>query len=150
MPRRRPAGLVASEIVSVLESANRVLSGHTIAKRLAERGEPVASSQTFRILDDLCGKGLVHRVEIANGYVSGPPNNEGNFICALCGSLTSIEIPSQFEEVANLARKHGMAPFRIMIEAAGVCKSCRHTEAGQTLSLVTPLRRAPLAATAGA
>lgn len=128
MPSRRPVGRLAAAIIAELKSSNRVLSGNALARRLTARGEPVLPSQVFAKLHELCAEDLVHRVEIANGFVHGPPSVQANFVCAYCGLVTAVDLPHQFDAVGDIARACDIMPHRVLIEAAGTCQSCRDTE----------------------
>ena len=117
-----------SEILSCLRKAKEPMSAYAILDRVRTAG--ISHPPTvYRALNDLMRKGMVHRLESRSAFVAcGHGGCDGKFafaICRQCGKV--VEIPLSDDDQAALLGlvPHEIAPERVTLEIAGLCKACR-------------------------
>ena len=116
-------------VLEALRQAHEPLSAYALLDRLRARGF-TAAVQVYRALKHLVGRGLAHRLETMNAYVScayrdGCGRGFAVFmICDRCGHI------SEFRDVMLSARLDGWSGrngFRLSsatIEMHGACSAC--------------------------
>ena len=117
-----------SEILSCLRKAKEPMSAYAILDRVRTAG--ISHPPTvYRALADLMQKGMVHRLELRSAFIAcGHGGCDGKFafaICRQCGRV--VEIPLSDDDQAALLGlvPDEIAPERVTLEIAGLCKSCR-------------------------
>lgn len=123
--QRRLPGALGGMIVDLLLSAGRPMSGYFLTLELGLIGHRVFSTQVFRSINQLCDQEKIHRIELMNSYVPGPPWQAANLVCRVCGSLAQIPVPAVFGELEALAVQRGMRVHRTIVESTGLCEECR-------------------------
>jgi Fur family zinc uptake transcriptional regulator len=99
---------------------------------IAAYGEGGAKPPTvYRALEFLERLGFAHRLESLNAYVacrrSGEVHAAAFLICECCGAAAEIE-PEIAAGVESAAEAHGYSLRGVMLEARGLCSSCRTEE----------------------
>jgi len=116
-------------ISSLLDGSDRAMSAYDIIEALYPHG--ISSPPTvYRSLARLVAKGLVHRVESLNAFVSckthtHAPNVEALFaICNDCGKITEFSDNEVAERMRAWARDNSFKIEHTALELRGSCSRC--------------------------
>ncbi len=117
-------------IFSVLINAKAPLTAYKILERKAVQHAGLKAPLTiYRALDGLIEKGLVHRIESLNAFVScsSSPHKEaaGFMICEQCGATLELPVNACENPLRQQASNNGFLLHKINIEMLGVCECCR-------------------------
>ena len=124
----------AEEVYAVLKGAGRALSAYQILERL--RGSSIrAPTQVYRALEQLQSTGSVHRIHSLNAFVACVLGNHdasrpGILVCQQCGSVFEFEAPA-LETLPAEIRGTGFMPQSVVLEVAGLCRTCRNAPGPQ-------------------
>lgn len=116
-------------IFDVLAGFDKPASAYDIADLVSQkRGKRVAPNSVYRILDLFVSNNLAMRVESANAYIAnahpGCVHDCIFLVCGQCGEATHIDDDRLSEGVRKVARDHGFAPERPVMEVLGRCAKC--------------------------
>ena len=135
MPQERKRKESAAErndalILDALESSNTALSAYDLIEALYDQGI-ISPPTVYRSLARLISKGLVHRVESLNTFVScrnhsHDPNIETLFaICNTCGTVKEISDKKIAARVRALAQENDFSISQTALEMRGSCIECQ-------------------------
>ena len=116
------------KVLDVLACANKPLSAYDILDKLRRSG--VRSPPTvYRALEHLTKRGLVHRIESLNAFVTcqhqGEHDTTSQFaICSSCGAVEELEDTSIDKTVKKLGQKFLKRVEHKAIEITGICCDC--------------------------
>ncbi len=83
----------------------------------------------YRALEFLVRLGLAHRIESKNAFVAcdiGACARSTIFLlCEQCGAASEADAGHALEDVAQAAKRAGFELRRTMLEASGLCATCR-------------------------
>lgn len=118
-----------AEIFAVLASFGKPGSAYDIADLVSrKRGKRVAPNSVYRILDLFVKNNIATRVESANAYIAnahpGCVHDCIFLVCGKCGEATHIDDDALTNTVRRMARDHGFAPQRPIMEVLGLCAKC--------------------------
>lgn len=121
---RRPGGWLKAQILTMLDQAERPITGQQLARKLNEEAVPVHHSAVFRTLNQMMVEGALARVELASAYLIGSPVLL-YLVCTKCGGVTGQEAHEPAAALNCMSAKLGFAATRMILEVAGLCRSCR-------------------------
>lgn len=118
-----------ADIFAVLASFAKPGSAYDIADLVSQkRGKRVAPNSVYRILDLFVKSNIATRVESANAYIAnahpGCVHDCIFLVCGQCGEATHIDDDALTSTVRKMARDHGFAPQRPIMEVLGLCAKC--------------------------
>ncbi|MBM6594819.1 Fur family transcriptional regulator [Microvirga pudoricolor] len=117
---------------AILEAAPGPMSAYEVLDRMREAGA-VTPPTIYRSLDKLIEKGLAHRLESLNAYVSckhpHPQEMAAFAICETCGSVNEFSDPHIDERLAHWSGIHSFQPKKVTVEVRGLCEACQSPEA---------------------
>ncbi len=114
-------------VLVALKDATEPLSHEALMGRLSE---PLDRATVYRILSDLCGKGLLRRMDLGDhiwrfeladscGWLS---NNHAHFLCDDCGVVTCL--PELEIQAANGALPARLVGAQLHLRLSGRCGEC--------------------------
>ena len=124
------------QVLSVLIKANVALSAYEIAERCnADSDSNMPAMSVYRILDFLQNQNLIHRLEIANKYVScshvtcSHEHGQSQFlICGGCRHVEEIYLsPDAVDALQTAASSAGFRAISPQLEIKGWCAECRQS-----------------------
>ena len=124
------------QVLSVLIEADVALSAYEIAERCnAGSDSNMPAMSVYRILDLLQDQNLIHRLEIANKYVScshmtcSHEHDQSQFlICGGCRHVEEIYLsPDAVDALQTAARSVGFSAISPQLEIKGWCAECRQS-----------------------
>ena len=122
------------QVLSVLIEADVALSAYEIAERCnAGSDSNMPAMSVYRILDLLQDQNLIHRLEIANKYVScsnmtcSHEHDQSQFlICGGCRHVEEIYLsPDAVDALQTAASSAGFSAISPQLEITGWCAECR-------------------------
>lgn len=98
----------------------------------AKQGRNPAPIAIYRALDFLKEVGLIHRLESLNAFVACLHRHEENervvfLICEACRRVDEAVLPPLNQAIGELAKAHGFSARRQIVELAGTCRDCCHS-----------------------
>ncbi len=120
------------EILGLILSANGPVGAYDLLDRLKQTRRGAAPPTIYRGLDFLLARGLIHRVERLNAFISCPDGERHAhpvqfLICRECGAVEELEETSIADAVAEAAGRKGFRPALTTIEVEGICARCAAT-----------------------
>ena len=124
------------QVLSVLIKADVALSAYEIAERCnADSDSNMPAMSVYRILDFLQNQNLIHRLEIANKYVScshvtcSHEHGQSQFlICGGCRHVEEIYLsPDAVDALQTAASSAGFRAISPQLEIKGWCAECRQS-----------------------
>jgi Fur family zinc uptake transcriptional regulator len=124
------------QVLSVLIEADVALSAYEIAERCnAGSDSNMPAMSVYRILDLLQDQNLIHRLEIANKYVScshmtcSHEHDQSQFlICGGCRHVEEIYLsPDAVDALQTAASSAGFSAISPQLEIKGWCADCRQS-----------------------
>jgi Fur family zinc uptake transcriptional regulator len=116
----------------ILVSAEGPMSAYEVLDRMRGKGA-VTPPTVYRSLDKLIEKGLAHRLESLNAYVTckhpHPQEMAAFAICETCGSVHEFTDPHIDERLAHWSGIHNFQPKKITVEVKGLCGECQSKNA---------------------
>lgn len=133
----REAGLrltpMRERVLEILLESHTALGAYDVLRRLTEEGAGPQPPIAYRALDFLVAHGFAHRIEKLNAYVactaSGRRHEPVFMICRDCRAVAEIAAAPVARNLERAAEEIGFDIDRTVIEAEGLCPSCR--EQGQ-------------------
>lgn len=122
------------EVLRLMTEQNGAISAYDLLD-LLRVSEPQAKPPTvYRALDFLLEQGFIHRVESNNSYVvchhfEQPQHTSAMLICDRCGAVNEKHAAGVEDILHTLAGQSGFTLRHSVIEAHGLCVSCREVEA---------------------
>ena len=124
------------QVLSVLIEADVALSAYEIAERCnAGSDSNMPAMSVYRILDLLQDQNLIHRLEIANKYVScshmtcSHEHDQSQFlICGGCRHVEEIYLsPDAVDALQTAASSAGFSAISPQLEIKGWCAECHQS-----------------------
>jgi Fur family transcriptional regulator, zinc uptake regulator len=116
----------------ILVSAQGPMSAYEVLDQMKGQ-RSVTPPTVYRSLDKLIEKGLAHRLESLNAYVTckhpHPQEVAAFAICEVCGSVIEFSDPHIDERLTRWSGIHSFHPKRVTVEVRGVCAPCSITNA---------------------
>jgi Fur family zinc uptake transcriptional regulator len=111
----------------ILAAASGPLSAYEVLDRMRAKGA-VTPPTVYRSLDKLIEKGLAHRLESLNAYVTCKHPHHHDMaafaICEACGSVKEFTDSQISERLALWSGTHDFSPKKITVEVRGICAVC--------------------------
>lgn len=123
--------LTANEtaVLAALRQEQAPLGAYALLRRLSRPGFN-APALVYRALDRLVARGLVHRLESLNAYVTcaEPGGCKHGLrvlaICDCCGKVSEFVDDSLSQNLSHWQQRHAFAPGQAAIEVHGQCANC--------------------------
>ena len=125
------------QVLSVLIKADAALSAYEIAEQCNADGDTkMPAMSVYRILDLLQEQDLIHRLEIANKYVScshiscSHEHNKSQFlICGGCRHVEEIYLSRDaVDALQTAASAAGFSAISSQLEITGWCAQCQQSQ----------------------
>lgn len=120
---------VRKRVLEILLQEHRALGAYEILDRLREEGLGSQPPVAYRALDFLVKNGFAHKIERLNAFVActHPGQNHAPvfMICRLCSAVAEAKSGSRNGVLNQAASEAGFQIERTVVEAEGLCPSCR-------------------------
>jgi Fur family zinc uptake transcriptional regulator len=120
---------VRRKVLEVLLQEHRALGAYAILDQLRADGFGSQPPVAYRALDFLVENGLAHRIERLNAFIACAHPGENHapafMICRLCDAVAEAQSVPSDGELADAAQAAGFRIERVVLEAEGVCPTCR-------------------------
>ena len=114
-------------VYRILVAAPNPLSAYEVLDRMRGKGA-VTPPTVYRSLDKLIEKGLAHRLESLNAYVTCRHPHHLDMaafaICEECGSVREFTDSQISERLARWSESNAFSPKKVTVEVRGLCESC--------------------------
>jgi Fur family zinc uptake transcriptional regulator len=111
----------------ILAAAQNPLSAYEVLDRMRAK-RAVTPPTIYRSLDKLIEKGLAHRLESLNAYVTCKHPHHHDMaafaICEECGSVKEFTDSLISERLSHWSDAHAFCPKKVTVEVRGLCESC--------------------------
>lgn len=115
---------------AVFQAADH-LSADEVARRVAQRGEPVGTATVYRTLDLLVRAGLVREHDFGEGFRRYEPMAPGgaheHCVCTACGRVMEFSNDRLERMIALLAEEVAFRPHHHRLEVYGLCRTCQQS-----------------------
>ncbi len=117
--------------LEILLSEHKALGAYDILAKLDARGLGSAPPVAYRALEFLVKNGFAHKVEKLNAYVAcahpGETHDPAFMICTSCDSIVEAATDPQAGQLGRAAKAAGFEINTAVLEAEGLCPSCKPT-----------------------
>lgn len=134
-----PGSLLDELIVIVLGDADVPLGAYAIVDRLRERCRLGNVAAVYRSLDRLSNRMLIERVESLSAYRLNTASQAVLMVCSGCRATKPLLIHPEFQSIEGAVRINGFKLDKLVVEAIGVCESCRKKSQGSSVN--SPARK---------
>ena len=112
-------------ILGVVESLQGHFTVKEVCRRLADRGEHVATATVYSTVQNLVDCGLVKRLHIDEGAVryEVSPTSHHHLVCTRCGKIKDVH-DTTLEDVLRARRYSAFTPAYFSLSVYGVCSAC--------------------------
>lgn len=114
-------------VYRILTAAQNPLSAYEVLDRMRAKGA-VTPPTVYRSLDKLIEKGLAHRLESLNAYVTCRHPHHHDMaafaICEECGSVKEFMDSQISERLTHWSESNAFLPKKVTVEVRGLCESC--------------------------
>lgn len=114
-------------VYRILVAAPNPLSAYEVLDRMRAKGA-VTPPTVYRSLDKLIEKGLAHRLESLNAYVTCRHPHHHDMaafaICEECGSVKEFTDSQISERLTQWSASHAFSPKKVTVEVRGLCETC--------------------------
>jgi Fur family transcriptional regulator, zinc uptake regulator len=114
-------------VYRILVAAQNPLSAYEVRDKMRGKGA-VTPPTVYRSLDKLIEKGLAHRLESLNAYVTCRHPHHHDMaafaICEACGSVREFTDSQISDRLAHWSETHAFSPKKVTVEVRGLCESC--------------------------
>ncbi|MBF9235181.1 Fur family transcriptional regulator [Microvirga alba] len=111
----------------ILATAQNPLSAYEVLDRMRAKGA-VTPPTVYRSLDKLIEKGLAHRLESLNAYVTCKHSHDHDMaafaICEECGTVREFSDSQISERLTHWSDTHAFSPKKVTVEVRGLCEAC--------------------------
>jgi len=125
--RRRGARLtdIRRRVLELVWRSHAPIGAYALLEALGKAAPPTV----YRALDFLLAHGLIHRIEKLNAFVgcAHPGHAQaGQFLlCRACGAAAELNDATIEQAVRRAAHIHGFEISSLVVEAEGLCPTCR-------------------------
>jgi Fur family zinc uptake transcriptional regulator len=120
---------VRRRVLELILRADQPPKAYALLAELEQERGRLGPPTVYRALDFLLAHKLIHRVETSNAFVAcgdAEHSHQSQFvICDDCGATEEIQDDKIVASLRRLGEKRGFAVERQVIEARGLCPSCR-------------------------
>ena len=114
-------------VLKVLSNASQPLGAYAILDKLRSHGFK-APLTVYRVLEQLAGQGLIHKIESLNSWTTCCGEHQANppvfEICNDCGNVTEQVDRELVKSLNSMSERSGFIPDRSIIEIHGRCDDC--------------------------
>ena len=114
-------------VYRILVAAPNPLSAYEVLDKMRGKGA-VTPPTVYRSLDKLIEKGLAHRLESLNAYVTCRHPHHHDMaafaICEECGSVKEFTDSQISERLSLWSENNAFSPKKVTVEVRGLCESC--------------------------
>jgi Fur family zinc uptake transcriptional regulator len=114
-------------VYRILVAAQNPLSAYEVLDRMRAKGA-VTPPTIYRSLDKLIEKGLAHRLESLNAYVTCRHPHHHDMaafaICEACGWVREFTDSQISDRLSHWSEAHAFSPKKVTVEVRGLCESC--------------------------
>jgi Fur family zinc uptake transcriptional regulator len=114
-------------VYRILVAAPNPLSAYEVLDRMRAKGA-VTPPTVYRSLDKLIEKGLAHRLESVNAYVTCRHPHHHDMaafaICEECGAVKEFTDSQISERLTQWSASHAFSPKKVTVEVRGLCETC--------------------------
>jgi Fur family zinc uptake transcriptional regulator len=111
----------------ILAAAQGPLSAYEVLDKMRAKGA-VTPPTVYRSLDKLIEKGLAHRLESLNAYVTCKHPHHHDMaafaICEECGIVTEFTDSQIGDRLAHWSGANRFSPKKVTVEVRGLCDAC--------------------------
>ncbi len=122
---------VRLRVLEILLQQHRAMGAYEILDVLRVEGLGSQPPVAYRALDFLTRHGFAHKIERLNAFVACSHSGESHvpafMICTMCNMVAEASSHSVGQAMKGAAGDIGFAVDRIVVEAEGVCPTCRPT-----------------------
>lgn len=126
--RRRPTRQ-RQALTRLLEGLGEFTSAQELHSRLRAGGERVGLTTVYNQLRALAEEGEVDSVRGESGEVlyrrCELGSHHHHLVCRSCGVAIEVDLPDVEEAARKLAKAHGFADARHVLEISGLCRRCQ-------------------------
>lgn len=120
---------VRRRVLEILLEGHKAMGAYDVLARLSAEGQGSHPPVAYRALDFLVAHGLAHKIERLNAFVACTHPDDGHrpafLICSTCESVAEAHLPPGDGVLGGAAEALGFAIKRTVIEAEGLCPTCR-------------------------
>jgi Fur family zinc uptake transcriptional regulator len=120
---------VRKRALEILLDEHKALGAYDLLARLRDDGLGSAPPVAYRALDFLVAHGFAHKIEKLNAYVAcshpGEAHDPAFMICRSCDTVAEAATDPQAGHLGRAADAAGFKIERTVIEAEGICPSCK-------------------------
>ena len=123
---------VRRRVLEILLERHRALGAYDILEVLRSEGLGSQPPVAYRALDFLTKHGLAHKIERLNKFIAcsdiGGDHTPAFLICTGCNQVAEAHLEAGTGRLSKAAAAAGFTIERAVLEAEGLCETCR----GQT------------------
>ena len=120
---------IRRRVLETLRAAGRPLGAYDVLAQLNAAGMSAQPPAAYRALDFLVSQGFAHKLSSRRAYVACDHPNEAHvaafMICRCCDLTIETTVAARPGPLDDAARAAGFAIERTVLEAEGICASCR-------------------------
>ena len=120
---------VRRRVLELILLAEQPVRAYALLARLEQERGKLGPPTVYRALDFLLAQKLIHKVETSNAFVACSDVEHSHMsqfvICEDCGATEEIRDDGIVESLRRLGEGRGYAVGRQVVEARGLCPSCR-------------------------
>ncbi|MEM8749016.1 MAG: transcriptional repressor [Pseudomonadota bacterium] len=133
--KSRRLGVNDKRVFEILLSEHRSFSAYEVVDRTEQQDKRLQANQVYRAVETLIELGVVHRVELKNGYMACHSPDECDaqqiLICRSCNQVAEMEHARLSRTIAKSAEQAGFLPDPQRLELLGLCANCADPGAQQ-------------------
>lgn len=118
-------------VLEILLQEHRAMGAYDILGMLSDEGFASQPPVVYRALDFLVANGFAHKIQKLNAYIAcahpGDSHTPVFLICRECETVAETAAPLQ-STLGEVAEKIGFKIENTIVEAEGMCPTCRKTE----------------------
>jgi Fur family ferric uptake transcriptional regulator len=124
------SGGARREVIELLGRQDCCVSAQEIFDRLRAHGRAVGIATIYRVLDLLCAKGLVQRIDLGGGVARYEPahasgEHHHHLVCGECGKVEAFADEELERTLRKVQARTGYAVDAHDVVLRGACSDCR-------------------------
>ena len=125
---------VRRRVLEILLERHRALGAYEILDVLRDEGLGSQPPVAYRALEFLVKHGFAHKIERLNAFIAcahpGQDHSPAFLICRKCDSVAEAHAEPAKGMLGRAARETGFVIERAVVEAEGLCPSCKDAAEG--------------------